>query len=85
MAERIRLKHDQHTRDKIKTSQLINRLTKHALEDLELSTSQVKAIEVLLRKTLPDLKALEITGAGGEALTITLMQYTGKSKGEDND
>lgn len=42
-------------RTKIQTSQLINRLQDHALGELELSQSQIKAIEVLIRKTLPDL------------------------------
>jgi hypothetical protein len=42
-------------REKIKTSQLINRLQDHALTGKELSSSQIKAIEVLIRKTLPDL------------------------------
>jgi|TARA_R100000501_G_C2617966_1_gene111451 uncharacterized protein YjiS (DUF1127 family) len=72
MAARQKLSHDQKTREKIRTSQLINRLAKHALEDLELSTSQVKAIEILLRKTLPDLKQLEISGT---VATITHEQW----------
>lgn len=58
----------QNTRDRIKASQLINRLTAHALEDLELSATQIKAIEILLRKVLPDLKAVELTGLDGGAI-----------------
>lgn len=68
MAVRKRLSHDNKTREKIQTSQLIKRLTEHALDDLELSASQVKAIEILLRKTLPDLKQVEVTGADGDRL-----------------
>lgn len=62
MAARIRkIQHDEGTRLKIKTSQLINRLTDHALGKLDLSPTQVRSIEVLLRKTLPDLSATEMT------------------------
>jgi uncharacterized protein YjiS (DUF1127 family) len=63
MAARIRkIRHDDETRAKIKTSQLINRLTEHVLSDLELSPSQVTAGLGLLRKTLPDLTATELSG-----------------------
>lgn len=55
-------------RDKIQASQLINRLENHALGETELSQTQIKAIEILLRKTLPDLSAVahEGTGEDGE-------------------
>jgi len=56
MAARKRaIKHDDNTRMKIQAAQLINRLTDHATGKIELSSTQVRAIEVLLRKTLPDL------------------------------
>jgi len=58
MAARKHLTHDQKTREKIQTSQLINRLTDHALKNLELSSSQVKAIEILLRKNIARPKRL---------------------------
>jgi hypothetical protein len=49
-------------REKIKTSQLLNRLQNNALGLLELNSVQQRSIEILLRKTLPDLTATEITG-----------------------
>lgn len=49
-------------RKKIQTSQLINRLTNHALGQIELENTQVRAIEVLLKKVLPDLQAVEHSG-----------------------
>lgn len=56
MAARIRkVKHDDATREKIKTSQLVNRLTDHAFGKVELQPTQVRAIEILLKKTMPDL------------------------------
>lgn len=72
MAVRKRLSHDDKTREKIQTTQLIKRLSSHALGELELNTSQVKAIEILLRKTLPDLKQLEVTG---EVVQLTHEQW----------
>lgn len=67
MAARVnKVKHDDKTREKIRTTQLLKRLHAYALgEDdpqngkpVELSTGQVKAIEVLLRKSLPDLQSI---------------------------
>ena len=49
-------------RDKISTTQIINRLQKHILGELKMSPSQVAAANVLLRKVLPDLKACELSG-----------------------
>ena len=59
MARRLSPQHDEHTREKIKTSQLVNRLVKHALGDVDMTPTQVKAAEVLLRKVLPDLSAVD--------------------------
>lgn len=44
-------------REKIKTTQLINRLQNHALGSVEMSPTQVRATEILLRKRIPDLTA----------------------------
>lgn len=49
-------------RAKIKTTQLVNRLTAHAMGEIELSGTQVRSIEILLNKTLANLSAQEITG-----------------------
>ena len=64
MAARIRKKHQDEVRAKIQASQLINRLQNHALstEVDELKPSQLKAIEILLKKSVPDLQSTEITG-----------------------
>lgn len=62
MAARLRKMHQEDVRAKIQTSQLINRLENHALGDLDLSPTQIKAIEVLIRKTLPDLSAVSLSG-----------------------
>lgn len=62
MAARLGLAHDKKTRDKIRTSQLINRLHNHVFDKVELSATQLKAIEILLKKTLPDLQSISVEG-----------------------
>lgn len=62
MAARLRPHHQEEVRAKIKTSQLINRLTDHALGKVEMSATQVTAAATLIRKTLPDLSAVELSG-----------------------
>jgi hypothetical protein len=65
-------------RAKIQTSQLVNRLESHALGETDLSATQIKAIEVLIRKTLPDLTAVEMTGEdGGPIETVQTIQLVG--------
>lgn len=46
-------------RERIQTSMLINRLTDHIVGKLKLESSQIKAIEILLRKTAPDLAQVD--------------------------
>lgn len=56
MAARLRKTHQEDVRTKIQVSQLINVLQDHALgKTADISASRMKAIEILLRKTLPDL------------------------------
>ena len=62
MAARLRLRHQDEIRAKIQASQLINRLTNHAFGEIDLTPTQIKAIEILLRKCVPDLAAVELTG-----------------------
>ena len=63
MAARVnKIRHDEETRAKIKTSQLVNRLTGHVLGTVEMVPSQVTAALGLLKKTLPDLTAVEHSG-----------------------
>ena len=77
MAARKRaIRHDDNTRAKIQAAQLINRLTAHACGELELSNTQVRAIEVLLRKTLPDLSDVRMEV---DAQPITFQLDLGKT------
>ncbi len=74
MAARLRPQHQDDVRAKIKTSQLLNRLENHALGTLDLSATQIKAIEVLIRKTLPDLSAVTMSGPDGGAIELTSIE-----------
>lgn len=68
-ARKVRTKHNEKTREKIKTTQLINRLEAYANGSLDpqtkkpvyLEAGQVRAIEILLNKTLPNLTQADIT------------------------
>ena len=60
MAKRKKLFHPDYVREKIRASQLINRLQKFAFGEIDLTVTQVRAIEILLRKSIPDLAAVEI-------------------------
>ena len=75
MAARLSPQHDARTREKIQTSQLVNRLNAFALDETEsvrMTSDQVRAALGLLRKTIPDLAVTAHTGPdGGPVLIIT--------------
>jgi len=64
MATRLNLRQQDQTRSAIQTSQLVNRLQQYALGDdgIEIDAGRLKAIEILLRKSLPDLSTVTLTG-----------------------
>lgn len=77
MAARLRAKHQDDVRTKIQTSQLINRLQNHALgtSEIELTSSQLKAIEILLRKSIPDLSSVQMDANVDGSLTVQIIKY----------
>lgn len=72
MAARLRLKHQDEVRAKIQTSQLINRLQDHTAGKCNMSQTQVRAAEILLKKAMPDLSAVDATVAGDPDQPITV-------------
>jgi hypothetical protein len=58
MAERLNKRQADSTRAKIQASQLLNRLQDHAHGKVEMTSTQIKAAEICLRKSLPDLSAV---------------------------
>jgi chromosomal replication initiation ATPase DnaA len=47
---------------RVKVGLLQDRLQKHALGLIEMSTTQIQAAQTLLRKVVPDLSATELSG-----------------------
>lgn len=66
-------------REKIQTTQLINRLTKHALGEIELSPTQVRAIEILLKKSVPDLANVQHSGDEEKPMRMVIEWQSGGS------
>jgi hypothetical protein len=61
--------HQEDVRKKIQVSQLLNVLQNHALgETEELSPTRMKAIEILLRKSMPDMASVTISGDSDQPL-----------------
>ena len=56
------LRHAEQTRRAIQATKLVQRLQDCAMGRLELSKEQIRSIEILLKKTLPDLSSVELTG-----------------------
>ena len=75
MAERLRKRHQDEVRTKIQTSQLVNVLQNHALglTENDISATRMKAIELLLKKSLPDLSSTEITGDADQPVSIKVI------------
>lgn len=55
-------------RRRIRATLLLKRLEEHALDGKEMSVSQIRAAETLLRKAMPDLSSVTLTGEGGGAV-----------------
>jgi hypothetical protein len=71
MAARTRkILHDEETRARIQTSQLVNRLEDHVFGKVDLTPTQVRGIEILLRKTIADLSATTLQGDENNPVTI---------------
>ena len=61
--------HQDDVRKKIQVSQLLNVLQNHALGETEdLSPTRMKAIEILLRKSMPDMASVTISGDADQPL-----------------
>jgi hypothetical protein len=60
-ARTLRPKHSDEIRAKIQASMLINGLHDHFTGKRELSNSQIKSAEILLKKSVPDLSSVEMT------------------------
>ena len=66
-------RHQQLIRDKIQSALLIEKLQRCALEGEELTSQQMKAIEILLKKSIPDLSAVELSGDQDRPVTMKVI------------
>ena len=63
-ARKNKINHDQKTKELIAASQLLNRLKDHANGEIEMTSTQIKAAQIVIGKRIPDLKSVEISGVG---------------------
>ena len=61
MAARLNRRHQEMIREKIRASQLVNRLESHVLDDVDMSNTQIQAALGLLKKCVPDLRQSDDT------------------------
>jgi hypothetical protein len=83
MAKRKMLLHPNYVREKIRTSQLINRLHKCAFGEISLTMTQLRAIEISLRKCLPDLAAAEIKSEQTNLYVIEAPRMLGREEWQE--
>lgn len=78
-------------RERIEGAKLLNKLADHAEGLCEMSSTQIKAAEILLRKVVPDLKAVEHSGTittryetlTDEELNAKIAAYLGSAPSKD--
>ena len=70
MAEREDKVHTKRVRQRIRVSQLVTRLENNALGELEspMTPDQIRSADIVLRKAMPDLRAVEHTDGDGRPL-----------------
>lgn len=67
MTEELLVANADRERANIAIKDLVDRLSAYALGTVELSAAQVRSIEILLKKSLPDLQSIateKVTGQG---------------------
>ena len=73
MAARInKINHDPKTKRLLAASQLLNRLIMHANGEIELTQSQVQAAKIVIGKSIPDLKAIELSGNEDKPIALAI-------------
>ena len=77
MAARNRPGLSEQTRLRIQTTMLVERLTKHILGECDMSSTQVRAAQILLNKSLPDLQSIEVGMEGGLDLNVRQVNVSG--------
>ena len=52
---------------------VLERVERHALGLVDMEPSELQAAKLFLSKTMPDMKAVEVSGRGGAAIPIVLQ------------
>lgn len=79
MPARKRVPLSQATRDRIQVTNLVEMLQEYALTGLyhgkSVDKSRIKSAEILLRKVLPDLKQIDVSGQEGGPLEVHIISH----------
>ena len=78
-ARTVRTTQTDATREKIQVGNLINRVQKFAmgeLNDEDISPNRLNAIKLLLSKSLPDLQSIELTGDADKPVVLQTIVRT---------
>lgn len=76
MAARVNPELTERWREKIRLSQIINRLDQCAVGEINMTPSQLKAADMLLKKLVPDLNRTEHSGPDGGPVKIHTSDVT---------
>lgn len=75
MAARLNPHHAELTRQKIQAGVLINRLHRHAMGKLKMSSTQIRAAEALLDRSVAKLSQIQLTGEDGGPLRVEIVKF----------
>ena len=67
--------HEEKTKKLIQASQLLNRLNSFANGEIEMTQAQVNAARIVIGKTIPDLKAIEISGNEEKPVVVNTYSW----------
>jgi len=73
MTEELLVANADRERANIAIKDLVDRLSAYALGTVELSAAQVRSIEILLKKSLPDLQSIAIDKATGQGIIANVI------------
>lgn len=86
-ARTLRPKHSDEIRAKIQASVIIGFLTEHIHGNREMSQTQIRSAEILLRKSVPDLSSVDMNVSGSlhndtdEQIAAKIAELTAKANG----
>lgn len=65
-------------RERIRAAAILQRLDRAAMGEVDMTPSQLKAAEIVLRKTIPDLNKTELSGPNNGNITVEIKQFVRK-------